>query len=205
MRRAAAEVTSVKNAMARHGGFSPSQWVLGKTPRGPGDQLDEQEYSDMGVIQSKFDPDSIFAETMAARVAARKASVKEDCSRRVSRAILRKAAPLPGKYNVGDLVVFRREQGNDGTQRWSTASRVIGHDGPKTIWVVNEGVPVCVSVDRLRPCTPPESLAYLHTNGPGPRPVFQSGAPDVQQRYVGFQPESSTQRRDPDESEHEEE
>ena len=52
---------AAKNEMSNHKGYSPSQWVLGKFPRRPGSQFDEQEYADMGVLSAKFDPDSVFA------------------------------------------------------------------------------------------------------------------------------------------------
>ena len=32
-----------KNGQTRKGGFSPSQWVIGKHPRRPGAQLEEDE------------------------------------------------------------------------------------------------------------------------------------------------------------------
>ena len=50
MRMAMSEATSAKNALARNGGFSPSQWVFGCLPRGPRDQGDEQEFADLGVL-----------------------------------------------------------------------------------------------------------------------------------------------------------
>ena len=45
---AIAEAVSTKNNLSRNGGFSPSQWVFGTLPRGPGDQFDEQEFADLG-------------------------------------------------------------------------------------------------------------------------------------------------------------
>ena len=46
---AIAEAVSTKNNLSRNGGFSPSQWVFGTLPRGPGDQFDEQEFADLGT------------------------------------------------------------------------------------------------------------------------------------------------------------
>ena len=43
---AIAEGVSTKNNLNRNGGFSPSQWVFGTLPQGPGDQFDEQEFAD---------------------------------------------------------------------------------------------------------------------------------------------------------------
>jgi hypothetical protein len=86
-----------------------------------------------------------------------------DCGSRVARAILRRSAPLPGNYQVGDLVSYRRRPraGEQGTQ-WSSACRIIGKEGGKTIWASHESIPVCVPIDKIRPCTPAEALAYQY-------------------------------------------
>ena len=74
--------------------------------------------------------------------------------------MLRKAAPVVGPYSVGDVVCFRkRPTEGDVSAKWSTGSRIVGFDG-KNVWVITEGVPVCVATDRLRPCTAAEALAY---------------------------------------------
>ena len=83
--------------------------------------------------------------------------MKQDCSRRVRSAILRSAAPLPGRYQAGDLVCYRIAR--EGNASWSTVAKIIGFDH-KTVWVVHQGVPVATSLGRLRPCTSAEVLAY---------------------------------------------
>ena len=77
--------------MLRHGGYSPSQWVLGKTPR--------------GLLHK-------------AREEAKKAFMHLDTSKRVQRALLRNAKPLPYTYSIGDVVCFRRDK--TGKTEWST-------------------------------------------------------------------------------------
>lgn len=73
--------------------------------------------------------------------------------KRVAKAVLRKAAPLVGDYyKEGDVVC------------WSTISRIVGIDGPETIWLVNAGVPVCAAINRLRPATGPEALAMAEAH-----------------------------------------
>ena len=103
---------------------------------------------------------------MEMRAACKKAFAKTDCSRRVARCILRKAAPMPMQYAVGDLISFKRKQGskNRVDRLWSTPTRLIGFDGEKTAWGLCEGVPVCVATDKIRPCSAEESLAYLYLN-----------------------------------------
>ena len=128
MMRMAAEVNSVANEMNRVGGFSPSQWVIGRQPRhAAGEQADDDLAEQVGALQERVDPTTIFGERMAMRHEAKKAFVHQDSSQRVAKALLRKAAPKIGEYRVGDLVSFQREQGAHGNRRkrWSTAARII--------------------------------------------------------------------------------
>ena len=53
---------------------------------------------------------------------------------------------LPGEYQVGDVVCFRRD--NQKGPVWSPASRVIGKEGEDKIWVLCYGIPV---LERHRP------------------------------------------------------
>lgn len=39
----------------RRGCFSPSQWVLGRVPRRPGQQGDEDEWGQLGVLETRQD------------------------------------------------------------------------------------------------------------------------------------------------------
>ena len=99
---------------------------------------------------------------MRIRHAAKKAFIEADSSKRVAKAMLRKAAPRIGNYQVGDLISFQREQRNknDKRSRWSPAARIIGFEGPKVCWAICEGVPFCLSLDRIRPANDAELLAY---------------------------------------------
>ena len=94
---------------------------------------------------------------------ARESFVRWDCSQKVARANLRKAAPVPGPYRVGDGVSYCREprKGETGLQ-WSVGSRIVGFEYAKgqdenvtatNAWVVCDGFPVCVATHKLRPCT----------------------------------------------------
>ena len=120
------ETDDSKNNQSRIGGFSPSQWVLGRSVRSPGDQCDEDEYVDIGALSAKLDSTTAFGQRHSIRETARKSFVEVDCSRRVARALLRRAAPKMAQYQVGDLICFLREQGAQNAEdRWSTASRII--------------------------------------------------------------------------------
>ena len=71
-----------KNSMLRHGGYSPSQWVLGKTPRGPPSFMEENNGSDLGSFEDQVDPESRFALLHKAREEAKKAFTHLDTSKR---------------------------------------------------------------------------------------------------------------------------
>ena len=167
--------TRPKNNLSRNGGFSPSQWVFGTLPRGPGDQFDEQEFADLGPLQGQLEPGTAFARRAELRASARRAFIREDCGRRVARAVLRKAAPLVGEYATGDIVCYRKED-----QGWSPACRLIGFDGNKTTWLICAGTPVCAAVDRLRPATSAEALAMQFTQNA----KYEPGHPEDQQAFV---------------------
>ena len=144
-------------------------------PREPGDQFDEQEFADLGPLQGQLEPGTAFARRAELRASARRAFIREDCGRRVARAVLRKAAPLVGEYATGDIVCYRKED-----QGWSPACRLIGFDGNKTAWLICAGTPVCAAVDRLRPATSAEALAMQFAQNA----KYEPGHPEDQQAFV---------------------
>ena len=151
------------NEMTRHGGFAPAQWALSRLPRNPATMGDEDECLDVEALQAHADGPTTFGVQSRYRAKAREAFVRWDCGERVRRAALRKAAPVVGSYPVGDVVSSCREAraGEHGLQR-SVGCRLIvfekdrnrlGEAQPRTCWIICDSVPVCVAVDRLRPCT----------------------------------------------------
>ena len=103
---------------------------------------------------------------MEYRHEAKKARVHLDSSKRVAGALLRKAAPKVMEYRVGDLVSFQREQGagQNRRKRWSPASRIIGFEGgennKKVVWVLCEGIPLCLATDQIMPASDAQALSY---------------------------------------------
>ena len=87
-----------------------------------------------GAIESRHDPTSFFAMQHLARIEAQQAFVHLDTSKRVARASLKNASPIDIKYEVGDVVVFRR--GNNvrsGKTSWSPAHQSVDFSSkPKT-------------------------------------------------------------------------
>ena len=100
---------------------------------------------------------------------------------RVRRAALRKAAAVVRSYQVGDIVTSCREArtGEQGLQG-SVGSRLMGFEKdrnslgdtqPRTCWIICDSVPVCVAVDRLRPCTSAKLLAFRYRQTKGSSPL----------------------------------
>ena len=78
--------------------------------------------------------------------------------------------------------MYRRDNQVGGTI-WSTASRIIGKDPHRGLWLLHEGVPVLVAENNVRSADEAETLAYsLLNNIPGLPEVIISGPP--QQRYL---------------------
>ena len=155
-----------KNSLLRNGGYSPSQWVLGKTPREAPSLVYEDQFADLCAIEDQVNPESRFAFQHQARLEAKKAFIHLDTSKRVQRALLRSATPVPQTYSVGDVVCFRRDN-QPGKTTWSPASRVIRHEGDENqnVWVLCENILVLVSAQNIRPAGDAEALAHAILHG----------------------------------------
>ena len=91
------------------------------------------------MVSERLDPESAFQLKTQMRLACKKAFAEEDCSKRVARNILSKAAPIPMDYAVGDLVSFKRKQGaKTQEQLWSTPTRLIGFDGEQVVFAIDD-------------------------------------------------------------------
>ena len=126
--------------------------------------MSEEDHAQLGAIQARHDPSSIFALQHLARIEAQKAFVHLDCSRRVQRALTRNASVFDREFNIGDLVTFRRDNQRGGTS-WSPTCRVIGHENQKNIWLLCGNVPVLVASHNIRIASPSEALAQSVLNG----------------------------------------
>ena len=169
------ECITAMNEQKRHGGFAPVQWVLAKFPRAPATFGDEEEREDIGAIQAHVDGPTEFALQSKYRLKARNAFVKWDCLARTARAYLRNAVPVPGPYKTGDIVSYcRRPRAGEGSGiQWSVGSRIVGFESdpnypdkePSNAWVICDGLSVLVALDKIRPCTAAELLAYQFLQG----------------------------------------
>ena len=148
---AVTQAADVKNGLASLGGFTPSQWVLGRLPKnGIFKHEDEEE-----LVVFDEDPHSTFNRRNLMRETARAAWMQEDSSRRVRAAMLRKGGSEEAVYKTGDFVAFMRRRG--GGPKWYGPARVLVQEG-KNIWVLHGGVPIITSVHMVRPATAEQFL-----------------------------------------------
>eukprot|EP00959_Pyramimonas_sp_CCMP1952_P095530 1997340-Pyramimonas_sp.AAC.2 len=171
--------------MSRVGGFAPAQWVLGKVPCVPGNHFDDEEAFDLGVLANVAEGGADeFSRQAAIRASARNAFAERRLGSGAAAAALRKATPLAGYYQVGDVVCSRKRP-TDGefTAKWGTGSRIVGFHG-KGAWVIAEGVPVCVAVDRRRPRAVAEALAYQYLSKHHGGGVERYAPPDGQRQSL---------------------
>ncbi len=95
--------------------------------------LDEEELGQLGALHTRVDGATEFALRSKFRMAARQGYVFEDCGQKSSKAMLRRAGPLPMNYRAGDMVCFRRKQTERGSgSAWAGPARIIGFEG-KTV------------------------------------------------------------------------
>ena len=146
-----AECLETKNRQGTVGGFSPSQWVIGKNPRSFAWQ-DEAE--DDFLVISDQDPTSSFNRRAGFRESAKLAWAHEDSHRRVRAAILRKGGSPEEEFRPGDMVSFMRRQKTGG---WIGPARVLACEG-KNLWLLHAGIPVLVASNRVRGANAEEHL-----------------------------------------------
>ena len=144
---------------------------------------DEEECHDIGAIQAHLDGPTEFALQARYRLAARESFIKWDCGERVQKGYLRNATAVPGPYKTGDIVSYsRRARKEENGIQWSGGCRIVGFEydhnatnpnrDPYSAWVICDGIPVLVAVDKIRPCTAAELLACQFSQQTGRRVNF---------------------------------
>ena len=73
--------------LLRDGGYSPSQWAFGKTPREIPSLVSEDQFVDLDLIENQDDPESRFAFQHQASLEATKVFIHMDSSKRVQYAL----------------------------------------------------------------------------------------------------------------------
>ena len=130
MRMVVTECACVKNNRVNHGGFSPSQWVLGRLPEEVCSLTAERSEGELGVHQEMLSGDNEFAQQLNIRQAAKESFAHVDSSNRARSALMRRSTPCRGPYSPGDLLCFFRSN-----KRFGPA-RMIGREGHSNLWIL---------------------------------------------------------------------
>ena len=150
MIHATSAINAAKNSLVRKAGFSPSQWVLGRSIRLPADLTDDGEAVRLGTLALSATPSSRFYYKSKLRFSAREAFVKVSNSEALKRAELRQVRPSRGPFPVGTWVFYYdASDQTPGPLCWRGVARVIGHEGSHTIWVSHRGIILAVSPEQL--------------------------------------------------------
>ena len=167
VRVATAEVNKAKNALSRRSGFSPEQWVLGRSVRVPANLLDDGEVARIGAQAAALTPGTRFYKQLQLRTAAREACVRTANSDVLRRAELRKVRPSRGPFPVGSFVFYYDMSGADakhGPHCWRGNARVLGHDGSHTVWLSHRGILVAASPENLSLADDDEVKGWMVTS-----------------------------------------
>ena len=150
MIHATSAVNNAKNNLVRKAGFSPSQWVLGRSIRLPSDLTDDAEATRLGSLALTTTPTSRFYLKSKLRFSAREAFMQVANSEALKRAELRKVRPHRGPFPVGTYVFFfDASDQKPGPSCWRGIARVIGHEGSHTVWLSHRGLLIAVSPEHL--------------------------------------------------------
>ena len=150
MIHATSAINQAKNTMVRKSGFSPSQWVLGRSIRLPADLTDDSEAVRLGALSLSTIPTSRFYLKSKLRFLAREAFVQTSNSEALQRAELRRVRPSRGPFPVGSYVFFFDAADREpGPSCWRGVARVVGHEGSHTVWLSHRGLIVAASPEHL--------------------------------------------------------
>ena len=153
IRMVVSECCFVKNNRINNGGFSPSQWVLGRMPVEICSLTTEQGQEELGVHEEILTGENQFAQQLNIRQAAKESFAHVDSSQKVRTALTRRSTPLRGPYHPGDLLCFHREG------RWYGPARMIGREGRSNLWLIHGGIPIVIAEEKVRPALAGEVIA----------------------------------------------
>jgi hypothetical protein len=153
MKMVVSECAFVKNNRINHGGFSPSQWVLGRLPEEVCSLTAERAEGDLGVHQEILTGEHQFAQQLNIRQAAKESFAHVDSSNRIRTALMRRSTPCRGPCFPGDLLCFYRNN------KWFGPARMIGREGRSNLWLIHGGIPIVISEESVRPALAGEVIA----------------------------------------------
>ena len=150
-----------RNQQVNDTGFSPAQWVLGRSLRLPADLLDGMGRFDIAMRYQER-PD--FAERLRLISAAQRTLAAQRASRGLARAMssrMRTPKTMTGYYIIGDQVMFWRRPKTKSAWAgcWHGPAVIIGVEAPN-YWLAHRGTTLKAGPRQLRACTPAEMLDW---------------------------------------------
>lgn len=158
-------VNWARNNLARRSGFSPAQWVLGRSIRLPADVCEEAEVARIGAQSAAETPTTRFFRKSQLRMAAREAFMKASNDSALRRAELRKIRPTRGPFRIGDYVFFYDQADTvAGPNHWRGVARVVGREGSRIVWLSHRGLLVAASPEHLSHANEDEIHGWMVTS-----------------------------------------
>ncbi|OLP99061.1 hypothetical protein AK812_SmicGene18412 [Symbiodinium microadriaticum] len=154
---AASIVNSAKNELRRRCGYSPSQWVFGKSPRTP-EELQDPD----GGHHALWDvtQDARHQRQSAIRAAARVAFHESQNDSRLRKALLQRTRVTSRPYDIGESVHYWHKPKNRRRGEWSGPAIIVGKEGGN-YWLSKGGRCRLTSPEHMRPTTPEEVGTFL--------------------------------------------
>ena len=154
-------INSSKNDLRRRCGYSPSQWVFGRTPRVPEDLQDPDGGSHVLWDVSE---DAKYQRQSAMRAAARVAFHESQTEGRLRKALLQRTRVASRPLEIGESVHFWHKPKNRRRGCWSGPAVIVGKEGGN-YWVSKGGRCRLTSAEHLRLTTAEEVGALLAMKG----------------------------------------
>ena len=161
---AMASTTWACNTAIGPSGYSPSQWVLGRSIRLPYNLLDQ-----MGQLSlhERIAEEPQFAERLSLMKAAQRAIVAARYDKQISKAMLARsrgtgADPVTATYRTGDAVYYWRHNAKAGSkhrERWFGPATVVGIQGNQ-LWPAHRAAVVKCSREHVRHAQPSELVGW---------------------------------------------
>ena len=151
-----AMVSSAKNNLRRHHGYSPAQWLFGTEPRTGDAALDEND--SLFKLEELRTHEELWRRKQEIRYAARMAFIESQADASLKRALWGRSRVAAEPYTAGDYVYIYRVNktaGGKARQRqnageWIGPGVVIGKEGA-SYWVSRGGRCLLCAAEHLRP------------------------------------------------------
>ena len=127
-----------KDSLTRQQGYSPEQIVLGKSISLPASLSSDDSASAHSLAAGDDLESEAFRKQLEIRTKARKSFLLADNDNSIRRALLHRSCPSRGKFEVGQLVMYRRKRSRASRHesgRWHGPAKVVSQDSQSSVWI----------------------------------------------------------------------